>query len=89
MTDETFISEKTGKRYKVCRDYSVGGYICIQEIIEPKLEENDWYLDKEDCVWIWANTIGDWAMKDGNEILEVRKANKEHWKRINNEWVKL
>lgn len=86
MTDEIFISEKTGKRYKW-----IGGYDniielgFITEIIEPKLAFNDW-VKKESCyddeVYIVKFPYS-WDIKN---LIEIRKANGEIWVKENNEW---
>jgi hypothetical protein len=90
MTDETFISEKTGKRYKlvISRD-DLNDYI-IREIIEPKIENTDWvqYVDDR------GQTAGMFEVREEHGkslayVLEIRKASGEVWKRINGDWVRL
>ncbi len=96
MTDETFISEKTGKRYKLGlnaeiitnhREQSVitfNSYVVLREIIEPKLEVGDWIQaggTYNICIVNTCLSLNQWT-----EPTEIRKASGEVWKRINGEW---
>lgn len=94
MTDkETFTSDKTGKRYKFETAVNYFGGLSfaregrLTEIIEPVLEVGDWYTYDDDTrAFVYIN-IGQECRNI--PITEIRKANKEHWKKINGEWVKL
>lgn len=82
MNDEIFISEKTGKRYKLIDNtYNVR----LIEIIEPKLEQNDWYQYEEDQTSCYKNR---WSSVEVSRLKEIRKANGEIWVKENNEWRK-
>lgn len=99
MTDEIFVSEKTGKRYRGIVDgYHLElrkNYIKITEIIEPKLEVGDWILwavsesPKPDDKILSRITYG------GNfpvnlyhpDLLEVRKSNGEVWIKKDGQWT--
>lgn len=98
----TFIDKETGEEFETCalvhENVLLNGIQMIQpkpKKPEPKIESGDWvgYLQPKlksldvDVVFI---------VRDGKEknfdlvyVLEIRKANKEHWKKIDGEWVKL
>ena len=87
MTDEIFISEKTGKRYKI-KPHDLGGtLIDLREIIEPKLEFNDW-VKKECCyddeIYIVKFPYS-WDIKN---YIEIRKASGEIWVKKDGVWEK-
>lgn len=92
MTDEIFVSEKTGKRYRYepsCIDLPKTLYGILTEIIEPKMEVGDFvaYSDKNgehSGVFRYRGIMGNSL----EYVYEIRKANGEVWLKENNEWVK-
>lgn len=91
MTDETFISEKTGKKYrfKGIPHFKEDGFLgTLSEIIEPKLEVGDWWQDDDGGLHHIKDIDIDSPISD-RVCYEIRKVNGEVWKKINGEWVKL
>lgn len=85
MTNEIFVSEKTGKRYRI-KPHNLGGYLVdLREIIEPKLERTDWYQYEEDEFACHQNR---WSSIEVSRLKEIRKANGEVWQKIEGVWHK-
>lgn len=84
MSKRIFVDEKTGERFEAEEVFCYGSdeiaYI-LKEIIEPKLEVGDWYVEYHDPqhpIFCRGDSIEYSSMEDGY-IKEIRKANKEHW----------
>lgn len=86
----TFIDKETGEEFeehhKVTQLCGVGTIFIVPKPKkpEPKLEVGDWYTELHN---IYAYTVFPPLCKDN--LLEIRKANGEVWKKANGEWVKL
>lgn len=99
MTDEIFISEKTGQRYKVIDNYirytnSNKLNVILDPIIEPKLEVGDWLLwavpespKPDDRILSRITYGGDFPINLYHaNLLEIRKSNGQVWVKEREEW---
>lgn len=88
MSDEIFVSEKTGKRYKIITHCLTGGLVDLEEIIEPKLEVGDWYSTIYKQLFAWQGYTGDRELMNTDKIIEIRKTSREIWVKKDGQWEK-
>lgn len=95
MTDEIFLSQKTGKRYKRIQAWTFTDSFLVKEIIEPKLEVGDWILwavsespEPDDKILSRITYGGNFPVNLYHpDLLEVRKSNGEVWIKKDGQWT--